>query len=122
MCDGVGVMAVMAELARRDPFRSLIPVAMKLANSFGAQTFSRMFHLRSNDELAVRRLFTPAILPPCEKHPGLRFSGSGASLSFFRRHHRAKPDQLAAFVAESRELAALFVPSQDPADVGRRTA
>ena len=90
--------------------------AMKIAGAFGAQdldiadaaTFSRMFRLRGDDQAAVRRLFTPAIIQFCEKHRGLRIAGSGDSLLFFREHHRAKPDNLAAFVAEIREIAALF--------------
>ena len=90
--------------------------AMKIAGAFGAQdidiatapNFSRMFRLRGDDEGAVRQLFTPAVTAFCEKHARLRIAGSGDSLLFFREHQRANPNNLAAFIAECREIAALF--------------
>ena len=90
--------------------------AMKIAGAFGAQdidiasapNFSRMFRLRGDDEAAVRQLFTPAIIQFCETHARLRMAGSGDSLLYFREHERAKPDNLAPFIAQSREIAALF--------------
>ena len=93
--------------------------AMKIASAFGKQdidigdapAFSRMFRLTGDDEGAVRRLFTAELVQFCEKHPTLRIAGSGDSLLFFREHQRARPDQLAAFVAECRQVGSRFIGS-----------
>ena len=103
---------------------------MKIASALGKQdidisdapAFSRMFRLTGDDEGAVRRLFTRELVQYCEKVPTLRISASGDSLLFFREHQRAKPDQLAAFVSECRELASRFIASGGGAGAGRQTA
>ena len=103
-------------------------VAMKLASAFGAQDidivgapkFSSMFRLRGDDEAAVRRLFTSALVQYCEQHPGLRIFASGESLLFFRQQQRARPDTLGEFVNQSRELAAVFL-SRDATPAGGPT-
>ena len=103
---------------------------MKIASALGKQdidisdapAFSRMFRLTGDDEGAVRRLFTRELVQYCETVSTLRNSGSGDSLLFFREHQRAKPDQLAPFVAECRQIASRFISSAGASGASRQSA
>lgn len=95
-------------------------VFLKIAQSFGMQdidiaespTFSGMYMLRGEDETAIRRLFTPAVVRYCETNRGLWISGAGDLLWVHREKRRVKPEELGGFVTEARQTFALFADTQ----------
>ena len=91
-------------------------ILAKIAQSFGfkdidiesAPAFSKMFLLRGQDEAAIRRFFTPAVVQYCEQNRGLWVSGAGDLLWFHRENRRPKPDELEAFIAAGRQTYSVF--------------
>lgn len=70
--------------------------------------FSRSYRLLGADEHAVRRLFHPGVVAPWGTRPGWTVEGSGQTLLFYRPRVIVKPDDVAGFLSETRELVRLF--------------
>jgi hypothetical protein len=67
-----------------------------------------MYHLRGEDEAAIRALFQPPILAALEQHPGLTIEGNGSQLFIFREGDVLDPEKWPAFFDEARQIARLF--------------
>ena len=88
-----------------------------LAQRFGAHDinfegfprFSGTFKLQSDDEAAVRAVFTPAVLKELEHHPGITLEGRPGYLLVFRPKKRVAPKNFPRFLEEALQLALLFV-------------
>jgi hypothetical protein len=88
----------------------------KISNLFGGTkidfdthpAFSRSFVLRSQNEPAVRALFTPQVLDYFEQHPGISAEGSGDTLLYYRQGKRVPPDGVSQFLADAFESLSLF--------------
>lgn len=79
-----------------------------------APQFSKRYILRGPDEAAVRSLFTPALLQFFErlKQP-ITIDAAGDTLFAHRSGRRAKPEELESYVAEAKEILALFFEAQN---------
>ena len=67
--------------------------------------FSKAFRLNGEDEKALRRVFTPALIHQLERSPGLCLEGSGRQLLFYRSNHLLAPDEVSGFIDEVCRIA-----------------
>ena len=72
--------------------------------------FSSSYLLRGDDEQAVRRLFTAAILDYFTENRKLTTEGCGQALLFYRIEVRVQPQELRSFLEEGWKVLALFHP------------
>jgi hypothetical protein len=70
--------------------------------------FSRNYLLRGNDEAAIRRVFTDAVLAFYEQNPGLSTEGSGNLLLFYRHSVRVGPEGVCPFLDEGLKVLSLY--------------
>ena len=70
--------------------------------------FSRRYLLSGQDQAAVRRVFTPAVIQFCEAHPKLVIEANGDRMVVYRQGVRVKTNALDPFIEEARSLARLF--------------
>ena len=77
--------------------------------------FSEMFHVRGEDETAVRALLTPQIRSALEQHPGLTIEGLVTQIVIFREKVLLPADKWPGFLAEATEIGQLFLDSGQPA-------
>lgn len=70
--------------------------------------FSGSFLLRSGDEAAVRKVFTPDLLSRCERCKGLSMETAGDRVVFYRASTRVRPEGLMAFMQEGFDLFAML--------------
>jgi hypothetical protein len=88
----------------------------KIAATFGSHDidfdthpqFSRKYLLRSDDDAAIRDVFTPPILEYFEAHPGLNIEAWNQTLLFYRLGKRVKPDEINTFLSDGLSLLTLF--------------
>ena len=88
-----------------------------LAQRFGAHDinfdgfprFNGMFKLQSDNETAVRALFTPSVIEELERHPGVTLEARAGNLLMFRGGKWIKPEDFPQFLEEALQLAQLFV-------------
>lgn len=74
-----------------------------------APKFSSMYLLRGENETALRRLFTPALIQHCERLHGISIGGAGDAFVVYRDRQCAKPEDAQKFFAEAKAIALLFV-------------
>lgn len=70
--------------------------------------FSKRYLLKGDDEVAVRELFTPALLEHFTTHLGFSIEGLGGGLIVYRGGTRTKPEQIAAELKARMEIFTLF--------------
>ena len=88
----------------------------RIGNALGAQDidfeedaeFSRRYHLRGDDEAAVRSLFTPALRQHLAMDPGWSVEGAGEWVILYRKRKRISPDDLATFAEHARRFSELI--------------
>ena len=100
------------------PFFSLRPEHLlhKLIEAFGYQdidfgnhpTFSSKYLLRGPDELALRNLFSDALLSFYEANLGLSADGGGNQLFIFQQNYRQPPAQIQSTVSAALKLQRLY--------------
>lgn len=71
-------------------------------------TFNKMYHLKGEDEIAVRAVFNPQVCTALDQHPGLTIEGRGPQLLIFREKIVLDSVEWPAFLDEARTLAELF--------------
>jgi hypothetical protein len=99
-------------------------VLSKIAKAFGYADinfpehpqFSKMFMLRGGDEAAIRQLFTRDVIELCEQHRGISLEAIGDRLLFFRAEKRIKAEQLEQFLADGKQILALFFQANRQSD------
>lgn len=79
-------------------------------NFDGFPRFNGTFKLQGDDEVAVRALFTKAVIRELERHPGITLEGHGGYLLLFRFKKRVNPKNFPQFQKEAQQLAQLFLP------------
>ena len=67
-------------------------------------TFSKHYHLKGQDFLAIRNLFNEKILNYFEIHQGWKMEGKDHRLVLFRAGKRVKPEELPAFLKQGQEI------------------
>ena len=79
-----------------------------------APQFSKKYILRGPDEAAIRSFFTPALLQFFERQERLlTIDAAGDTLLAHRTSRRAKPEQIEAYIAEGKQILALFFEAQN---------
>jgi hypothetical protein len=71
-------------------------------------TFNKIYHLKGEDEAAVRRVFIPQVCTALEQHPGLTIEGRDHQILILREGIILDRLEWAAFLDEARGLAELF--------------
>jgi hypothetical protein len=78
-----------------------------------APQFSKKYILRGSDEMAIRSVFTPAVLQFFERQERpLTVDSVGDTLFTHRAARRAKPEELASYITEGKQILALFFEAQ----------
>ncbi|HEV2803522.1 MAG TPA: hypothetical protein VGW57_01195 [Chthoniobacterales bacterium] len=78
-----------------------------------APQFSRKYILRGPDEAAIRAVFTPAVLQFFERQERpLTVDSVSDTLFTHRAARRAKPEELASYITEGKQILALFFEAQ----------
>ncbi len=72
------------------------------------ETFSRRWFLKTDDEPAVRRLFTPRVRGQFPAEPRLQVEAAGPDLIVYRGGKKAGPDEIRALLEDAFRLAELF--------------
>lgn len=75
--------------------------------------FSSNYLPRGEDENAIRKIFTYAILAFFSDNTGLSVEARGNRLIFYRHGKRAKPNDMPSFLYEARSIFDLFKGTQD---------
>jgi hypothetical protein len=70
--------------------------------------FSKSYLLRGEDEDAIRKLFTTAVLEYYESQPGLSAEGSGNTLLHYRHAARVEPNAIRSFMEDGFRVLALY--------------
>ncbi len=70
--------------------------------------FSQLYRLRSEDEWAVRELFSQEVLKYFERHPDLYVEARSRWLIVYRSGKRVRPSELHRFLALARDVYELF--------------
>lgn len=98
-------------------------ILSKLGKLFGgtdinfpdAPAFSSKYVLRGADETAIRALFSPTVMQFLEQQEHLTIEVAGDLMFTYRAYHRPKPEQLESFIAEGKQILALFFEAQQGA-------
>jgi hypothetical protein len=70
--------------------------------------FSKTFHLRGEDEAAVRRLFTPPLRSYFTSHNGICVEGKDSTMALYRDNKMLKPEDIPPFLSQAVEIAELL--------------
>ena len=67
-------------------------------------TFSKMFVLKSSEEEAIRKYFSPRILEFFETQKGISVEAAHGALFFYRAGRRIKPDEIKDYLGQAYEV------------------
>jgi len=71
--------------------------------------FSKKYLLRGNDEVNIRKLFTPAVIKFFELNQNLYIEVQGNTLIFYRPSKRYKPDEIQSLYHDGRAVLSTFL-------------
>lgn len=74
------------------------------------ERFSRLYHLRGDDEQAIRALLTQDKLDYLAAHPGLSIEARGGAMLYYRAGKTVKVEELPTFIENGLELWRMFQP------------
>jgi hypothetical protein len=70
--------------------------------------FNRMFTVHGANESLIRQVLTPKVIQFCQERPTIILEGSGNRVLAYRSAARVKPEALAGFLDEGKQIASLI--------------